>query len=276
MTAPTPAPHPLPGKAPGPPIISAEQLQAWVERRRRFRRKVKVVSVTLLSVAVAALSIVWAVYHQQLLAAGHLNSIGFMVDWDLNFENFSTGGTTAVSFAPRGLVQEDMITARDLESLTSLSHLQSLDLSGLDRLNEDELAVVAKLGEVEDLQLNRFQAPQRGQVTTTPVPLPLTDRVLEHIKGLKRLKSLGLSGNRITDAGLPLLANLESLETLDLDGTPVTDAGLSALVGLKRLKMLRVENTGVTREGLARFQQKRPDVEVIHESSTMFPGVSDQ
>ena len=58
---------------------------------------------------------------------------------------------------------------------------------------------------------------------------------------------------------------------LDLDGTAVTDAGLSALVGLKRLKMLRVESTAVTAGGLARFQQKRPDVEVIHESSSIEP-----
>ena len=56
----------------------------------------------------------------------------------------------------------------------------------------------------------------------------------------------------------------------------MTDAGLPALAGLKSLKMLRVEKTGVTREGLARFQQRRPDIEVIHESYPMDPGVTDR
>jgi hypothetical protein len=33
--------------------------------------------------------------------------------------------------------------------------------------------------------------------------------------------------------------------------------------------MLRVENTRVTPEGVARFQQKRPQVEVVHDSAPM-------
>ncbi len=136
---------------------------------------------------------------------------------------------------------------------------------GLNRFSDDELAVVARLGELVELDLDR--SPTRFQ--SGNVGIMLTDRVLEHVQGLTRLKMLGLAANRITDAGLVKLANLQSLESLDLDGTAVTDKGLNALVGLKALKMLRLEHTRVTPEGLTRFQQKRPDVEVIHDSAPM-------
>lgn len=268
MTVPGPGPTPHPAAA-GPPPLTSEQLLAWVERRRRFRHKVKIVVVALLAAGVAALAVGWTLFNRQLLAMGHLGGIGFSVDWDFGLHNLSTGGTTGVVYRPRWY-PGDAVTDRDFEQLKSLNHLVSLDLSDLDRCGDDDLAVVATLGELEDLQLNRMAPTNRGQF----VRVFLTDRVLDHVAGLTRLKGLGLSGNRISDEGLAKLANLQALETLDLSETPITDAGLSALVGLKGLKTLRVEDTKVTRQGIARFQQVRPGVEVIFQSLPMEPGVT--
>jgi hypothetical protein len=244
------------------PAISSADLAAWLERRRRFRRKMIAVVIVLLSVGVAAFAAYWTAFNRHLVAMSHLRGRDFMVDWDISLENFRTGGDTSVAFRGNYSWHRRQVTAEDLQSLKRLNHLQSLELSGLTALRDGDLSVIEDLHELQELDLSR--QPPDGM--SGGVVIPLGDDVLAHVKGLSRLKSLGLAGNRITDAGLAKLANLQSLEMLDLDGTLVTSAGLDALVGLKALKSLRVENTRVTRKGAARFQQKRPDVEVIRES----------
>jgi hypothetical protein len=223
------------------------------------------VVIVLLSVGVAVLAVYWTAFNQHLMAMSHLRGHNVTVDWDINLGNLSTGGVTYVVFRSTRSWQASAVTAvtaEDLQSLRRLNHLRSLDLSGLNLLREDDLAPIAGLVELEELDLSR----QLPTAEVGFVPTPLGDGVLDHVKGLTRLKTLGLANDRITDAGLPKLANLQALEMLDLDGTLVTNAGLDALVGLKGLKTLHVEKTRVTRKGATRFQQKRPDVEVIRES----------
>jgi hypothetical protein len=54
------------------------------------------------------------------------------------------------------------------------------------------------------------------------------------IGGLKHLQKLDLSFRpKLTDAGLSELANLTQLRSLDLTGTKVTDAGINHLAGMK-------------------------------------------
>ncbi len=262
---PTPATPVTSGPAPRQSPITSEQLQDWIVRRQRFRRRATVVFVSIMAVVICIFAVIWSLFHRHLIAKSHLEGHGFLVDWEINPTNLSTGGTTAVSYRPDYYFRNDRLFGRDLEPLKALSHLKQLTLSGLDLLGDDDLAVVANLAELEELDLDR--TPATGGLNHAPSLL--TDRVLDHVKGLTRLKFLALASNRITDAGLAKLANLRSLESLDLDGTLVTDAGLDRLVGLKSLKTLRVENTRVTTAGVARFQQKRPEVEVIHESAPM-------
>jgi hypothetical protein len=143
---------------------------------------------------------------------------------------------------------------------------------GLDLTTDDDLAPLADLHELEDLDLDRSTGgPGLATRQVIPPRILLTDRVLDHVAGLKRLKLLVLSGNRITDAGLKQLANLQALETLDLDGTAVTDAGLMSLVGLKGLKTVIVKNTRVTDKGVARFHKSRSNVEVIRVEAPIDP-----
>jgi hypothetical protein len=82
-----------------------------------------------------------------------------------------------------------------------------------------------------------------------------------------RLRTLNLSGARLTDKGLALLEGLTALEAIDLTGTGVTDAGLQRLRNLKRLKLLIVAQTKVTGSGLAGLAM-RDSLEGLHLNAT--------
>jgi Leucine rich repeat/Leucine Rich repeat len=278
---------PPPTPSSGPAAINTDELQAWIVSRRRSRNRLKLIGLTVLVLGVGGIAVVWTFFHEQFLAEGHLRGLGCKVEWEVTRENLFRGGTTTVSYAHHwnGLFND--ITGKDLESLRSLRHLISLDMSSIPVRDED-LGVLAHLSELQDLSLDRasdsYNSPRAvrniGRLTDrTLVYLQglkslnilelggnaFTDAGLANLKDLKALKSLGLAKNPITDAGLKHLANLQSLQSLDLDGTEVTDAGLDALKGLKSLKILRVENTAVTLEGVVKFQGVRSDVEVIRE-----------
>ena len=76
------------------------------------------------------------------------------------------------------------------------------------------------------------------------------DPNLPELCELRRLRSLKLSGNRITDAGMGGVGGLTQLRSLGLSGTAVGDAGLKELRGLRNLESLYLSHTGVTDAGL--------------------------
>jgi len=80
---------------------------------------------------------------------------------------------------------------------------------------------------------------------------------LRHVAHLKDLESLTLIGTRVGDDGLRHLAGLTRLRHLDLTGTDVGDAGLAHLVALQDLETLRLAGTLVTDAGLARIRAFR-------------------
>jgi Leucine-rich repeat (LRR) protein len=241
-------------------VTNRDKFHLWMGRRNRLRRRLDVVAALAAVAIVAAGAIYWTAFSHQYRAIHTLRSAGFSVAWDMNWSNFWTGGETSAGYhltwqnidlqgAPPGVV-----------ALGSLNHLKTLNLSDTSRFRDDDLAVLATLTELEDLQLNqdlwRSQARRRSST-------PLTDRVLDHVQGLTRLQILGLANSAVTDAGLPRLAKLQALEMLDLDGTRVTDAGLDALADLKSLRSLHVTGTGVTKEGAARLRRMCPEVDVV-------------
>jgi len=79
----------------------------------------------------------------------------------------------------------------------------------------------------------------------------VTDAGLKELSALKELKELDLHAcPGVTDAGLKNLVGLKELKTLYVGGTKVTDAGLKNLATLKGLQMLELDGTGVTDAGL--------------------------
>ncbi len=87
----------------------------------------------------------------------------------------------------------------------------------------------------------------------------ITDVGLSHLKGLKRLEVLFLSGTHVTDDGLAHVSGLVNLTDLTLEDTAITDRGLVHLEPLTRLKLLSLRRTKITAAGRARIQKALPN-----------------
>ncbi|MHB1560489.1 MAG: tetratricopeptide repeat protein [Isosphaeraceae bacterium] len=84
----------------------------------------------------------------------------------------------------------------------------------------------------------------------------LDDAALPHVGRLYSLTELELRG--VSDAGLAHIRNLVNLRSLSLSGDRITDAGLEHLAGLDSLESLRIRGTKVTAKGLDRLHKQRP------------------
>ncbi|MBW3539640.1 MAG: protein translocase subunit SecD [Planctomycetes bacterium] len=93
-----------------------------------------------------------------------------------------------------------------------------------------------------------------GEPVTVDFPDDAADEDLEHLKGLRALEELDLSGTEISGEGLKALDGLERLERLDLRDTPVGDEGMKHLADLSDdlagLEVLYIGDTNVTDQGL--------------------------
>ncbi len=118
-------------------------------------------------------------------------------------------------------------------------------------------------GPVTDDVLERIRGLARlkklGLVNTQ-----ITDAGLEHLKGLSNLKMLLLNGTQVTGPGLEHLKGLTRLEQLELDNTQISDAGLAHLKGLTSLRFLSLRGTQVSEEGVKKLQQSLPNCMISH------------
>jgi hypothetical protein len=90
-----------------------------------------------------------------------------------------------------------------------------------------------------DIPTFRLRVWQVGLLAKLPEPqvahgldltkLPLTDKWLVDLRGLRSLQTLNLAGTLVTDAGLNELAGLKNLQVLDLGAMRITDAGVAEL-----------------------------------------------
>jgi hypothetical protein len=168
----------------------------------------------------------------------------------------------------------------DLERMSGLTRLETLDLTGqksitgaglagLKKLasltlwatsvNDDGLSSLRELSQLTDLNLRSTGITDaalkhvEGLSSLRGLTLADTkvgDAGVAHLRGLTRLERLSLRDTRVTDAGLAHLEGLTALDSLVLNDTAVTDAGLVHLRGLTRLRNLSLDSTRVTGEGL--------------------------
>ena len=83
----------------------------------------------------------------------------------------------------------------------------------------------------------------------------ITDDSAKHLKGLQRLKMLGLLFTDMTNDGLACVENMTTLDALDLRGSArIGDPGLARLKKLTRLTTLKLQTTNVTDAGLDHLQ----------------------
>jgi Leucine Rich repeat len=238
-----------------PAAVDLDQLAAHARRmhHRQITRRALVVLVVL-AILGAVTAISFPVY-KQISTEWTLGSSGFRVDWDLNSENWMTGGVSRVEFKGDFSFWAHAHDT-DLVTLSQLFHLDSLKLKECN-VSEEGLSALSVLRELKDLDLSRLEHLRHGGG-----PTGLKDSCLVPLQGLTQLQDLTLTGNRITDKGLDLIAHLPNLETLELDATDVSDAGIVSLQSMKHLKAVRLGGTHVTPEGVKKLQESFPGIDI--------------
>lgn len=78
----------------------------------------------------------------------------------------------------------------------------------------------------------------------------VTDAGLVHLRRLRKLQRLNLSGTHVTDAGLRHLRGLHTITAVSLAGTHVTDRGLAELQHLPELRWLNLKHTRISDNGV--------------------------
>jgi len=141
-------------------------------------------------------------------------------------------GLTAINSA--GLIGDD-----DLEIISQLDQITSLNLDGSKRLTDKGLQYVARMPRLRELTLG-------GQIT---------DRGLEVLAHLCELRAFRMywQGN-ITDEGIANLRFCDRLEEVDLLGCNTGDGAIAALAGKTKLSRFKT-GRNVTDDGLALLHQ---------------------
>jgi hypothetical protein len=152
-------------------------------------------------------------------------------EWDRLIAEIRERGITKVD---AGGLMTDGILAR----VATLDRVTSLSLGGSRQLTDDGLRHLAKMPQLEQLDLSEYPGGR------------LTDRGLEalrHLPNLRRFEMTWQGG--VTDKGVANLRFCERLETVNLMGSPTGDGAIEALMGKPDLRRF---STGrlVTDQGL--------------------------
>ena len=130
----------------------------------------------------------------------------------------------------------DAILAR----VADLEHVTALHLGGSRALTDDGLRHLARMPQLQTLDLSGCQ---------------ITDRGLEVLAHLPRLRRFQVCWRReVTDAGMAHLASCDELESVDVMGTHSGDGAIRALAGKARLRRFK-SGREVSDAGLALLHQ---------------------
>jgi hypothetical protein len=153
-------------------------------------------------------------------------------DWENVVAVIKELGLTGINSA--GFIGDD-----DLEIISRLDQITSLNLDGAKRLTDNGLQHLARMPQLRELTLG-------GGVT---------DRGLEVLGQLRELRVFRMFWQKdITDDGIASLRFCEQLEEVDLLGCNVGDGAIAALAGKPNLRRLQT-GRNVTDDGLALLQQ---------------------
>ena len=119
------------------------------------------------------------------------------------------------------LCAEGQMTDTILGDVARVARVTALDLSGSKALTDEGLRHLARLPQLEHLDVSGTG---------------ITDRCLDILQELPALRTISLAGTRVTDAGVAQLAHCERLENVNLQGTPTGDGAIRALTGKQKLR----------------------------------------
>jgi hypothetical protein len=153
-------------------------------------------------------------------------------DWENVGAVINELGLTGINSV--GFVGDD-----DLEIISRLDHITSLNLDGAKRLTDNGLQHLARMPQLRELTLG-------GAVT---------DRGLEVLGQLRELRVFRMFWQKdITDHGIANLRFCDQLEEVDLLGCNLGDGAIAALAGRPNLRRFKT-GRNVTDDGLALLQQ---------------------
>ena len=143
----------------------------------------------------------------------------------------------------------NQVSDASLETLSTCSSLEELDLSEDSLITNAGMAHLAKLPGLKKLNLWRVQISDDGALLLAP---------------LTKLLWLNLDNTKLSDAGLPLLQNMKALTFLHLGSTQITAAGAPALFHLSTLKDLKITRTalGSSNTAVAELKKHLPDTAI--------------
>lgn len=120
---------------------------------------------------------------------------------------------------------EGLMTGAAFERIATLDHVTTLSLGGSRELTDDGLAHLARMPQLEVLNLSEYPGGR------------FTDRgleVLRHLPNLRKFEMTWQSG--IIDAGVSNLQYCDRLEQVNLMGSPTGDGAIAALQGKPNLR----------------------------------------
>jgi hypothetical protein len=145
------------------------------------------------------------------------------------------------------LVARGQLTDAALELVAGVETLTSLDASGSRALTDAGIAQLARLPKLEHLDLGSTSITDRGLAVLRALPrlrslsvawTRISDAAVEHVAGCDELHRLDLSGTETGDVAIAALAGKRELRWLST-GQRLTDAGLPLLHELPTFKTWR-------------------------------------
>lgn len=151
----------------------------------------------------------------------HLREV---VRWVLSF-----GGSVEASFNGRFVRLSAADAGKPLPEGRPI--ISTIGLDSNPKIHDEDLARLADLPDLENLTMST---------------LPITDRGMDLLGSLPKLRQLLLSGIGLTEKSLVPISRWTSIEDLSLSQTEFTDSGVEPLAKLTQLRSLRANNLTMT------------------------------
>jgi hypothetical protein len=161
-------------------------------------------------------------------------------------------------------ISSPFITEKGFQGLEDCSGLVDLDISNV-RFEVTSASVLSKLGKLEVLQINNANINGKTMSKISGLKkLKLLsvsnnnnlDDDLTCLESLVEIEFLNLSYTKITDKGLSIISNQkhDKLKTIVLTGNKITDKGAIYLKKIPSLKEIYLEDTMVTEKMVSQLQ----------------------
>lgn len=147
------------------------------------------------------------------------------------------------TYRPLGTVALSLLSACTLFGQSSASAPATRPGNHSSHRTDAQVKQIERLGGVVTRDINHPDHPITAVFWGTRKGA--TDETVASLAGIETIKTLNLSGSRVTDVGLNRLAGkLPGLEELDLSSSEITDAAANALLQFPQLKRLHLSGEG--------------------------------